>query len=87
MSPIIPSIVYMIFVFSYPPGYNDSLIARFWGLGAQAYCEQMAEELVKNLKDRAIIIEKQSPDKIPNWVKTKGKFVCDRNLSKNSVLE
>lgn len=87
MSPIIPPIVYMIFVFSYPLGYNDSLVARFWGQGAQAYCEQMVEELVQDIKARAIIIEKQSPDKIPEKVKTKGKYVCDTDLSKYSVLE
>ena len=87
MSPIIPPIVYMIFVFSYPLGYSDSLIAKFWGSQAQLHCEQMAEKLVKNIKDRAIIIEKQSPNKIPDCVKTKGKFVCDTDLSKYSVLK
>jgi len=85
MSPIIPPIVYMIFVFSYPPGYTDNIIARFWGSGAQSRCESMAEHLVSDIEHRAIIIEKQSPNKIPDEVKTKGKFVCDTDLSKYSV--
>lgn len=72
----------MIFVFSYPEGYSDRLVAKFWGLGAEQRCEEMIIVITKDIEKRGRDLQQQLPNSIPEKVKTKGKFVCDSNLSK-----